>query len=246
MDILFVIDSIKNLDKKISLITDNFGNNIKFFVHAKLVADIAKNKFIATNTIAIYNKNVNVTIDKYIKSANYTPTNTLLYYSSADIDSTILNEMRDKIILNPSTIYVKKHFNLFKKCWVWIYNKIVKTVFGMYDEYASIKLQYISENVMRSLIDVKFRNHIFTISESTSIQIDKSKASSFYDMPKFQKSYLINCIVFVLALMGYVVLEKFFKLRFWMYFMIIAVLLAIIISFIVLIVKAILDIRYKN
>ena len=70
MDILFVIDSIKNLDKKISLITDNFGNNIKFFVHAKLVADIAKNKFIATNTIAIYNKNVNVTIDKYIKSAN--------------------------------------------------------------------------------------------------------------------------------------------------------------------------------
>ena len=93
MEILFIIDSVEKIEHKISLL-ESFNADIKFFVHSKCVSKIINNKYIVNRVVAIYNNNVNVTIDKYLKSSEYKPTKTLLYYASADLDINIINQIR--------------------------------------------------------------------------------------------------------------------------------------------------------
>ena len=109
MEILFIVDNADDINKKISLF-ENLSDNIKFFVDAKLVGKVARNKQVSKNTIAIYNGNLNATIDNYIKSKDYTPTPTLLYCSSAQLSSNMVEEIRNNLMLKPHVIYAKKKF----------------------------------------------------------------------------------------------------------------------------------------
>ena len=245
MEILFVIDSVEGLERKISLL-EGFGAEIKFFVHYKYVAEIIKNKFIVNRVVAIYNNNLNVTIDKYLKSENYKPTSTVLYYSSADLTHEMISNIRDNLKLKPSVIYVKKKFNWWSKFKLWFYQKVIKLIFGLNDEYASIKLQYFSDELMGAFAQTNFKNHIFSIPNNLSIELDKGNESSYYAKPKFNKNYLYNPIVLCLILICYVVLERFLILPFWVYLLVIALILATIINWIIMIVKNVFDIRYRK
>ena len=179
MEIFFVIDSIDNIEHKISLL-EGFGANIKFFVDAKLVPKILSNKYIVDRVIAIYNKNVNVTIDKYIRSDKYVSQGTLLYYASADLKLDIVEDIRERLKANPHVVYVKKKLNAWKRFKLWFYKKLINFIFGIEDEYASTKLQYFSAEIMDVFIKTNFKNHIFSIPESQTIIIDAKRAESYY------------------------------------------------------------------
>ena len=155
MEIFFVIDSLDNIEHKISLL-EGFGDNIKFFVDAKLVPKLLTNKDIINKVVAIYNKNVNVTIDKYIKSSKYELQDTLLYYSSAELDLEIVEDIRQRLTAKPEVIYVKKRLNAWKRFKLWFYQKFIKFIFGVTDEYASVKLQYFSAEMMSALVETSF------------------------------------------------------------------------------------------
>jgi hypothetical protein len=143
MEILFVIDSLQDIQRKISLL-EPLGD-IKFFVNSKYLADMVGKKKVLDNIVAVYSKNVNTTIDKYLNAKEYIPTDTILYYSSAELTSKLIDKIRDNLQLKPNTIYIKKKLNWLDKVKMWFYNKFIKLLFGMNDEYASIKLQYFSE-----------------------------------------------------------------------------------------------------
>ena len=246
METLFIVDSLKDLDRKISMITDNFGDKIKFFANSKLIAKLTNNKFIVKNLVSIYSDKINDTIDKYIKSNEYVPQNTIIYFSSAKLDDELVQEMRQRLQYNPVTVYVKKKLNWFGKIKLWLYNKLVKLVVGMEDEYASVKFQYVNAELMSALKQTNFRNHLFAIPNADEIELEKESAKSFYDKPKFNKNYLYSPIIFCLVLVAYVLLEAFVKVQFWMYFLIILSLISIIISTFILIIKNRFDTRFKK
>lgn len=245
MEIFFVVDSVDNIEHKISLL-ESFGGNIKFFVDAKLVPKILGNKDIISRIVSIYNKNVNVTIDKYIKSDKYKIQKTLLYYASADLTLDIIEDIRERLKIEPSVIYVKKKLNAWKRFKLWFYQKLIKFIFGITDEYASIKLQYFSSEIMEVLVETGFKNHIFSAPESDVITLNDKKATSYYTKPKFNKNMLYNPIVMCIILMGYVVFEKFFKLPFWAYFFVVSLLIATGVSWVCMAIKYRFDTRYKK
>ena len=245
MEILFIIDDVKDLERKISRF-DVLGANIKFFVSSKYAGQLISNKQIVNNIVAIYKNNVNVTIDKYIKSASYKPQETILYYSSAELTNEIVDKFRENLKLKPDTIYVKKRFNWWQKFKLWFYKNIIRLIFGVEDEYASIKLQHFSQQAMQVFMETSFKNHIFSVSNALSIELDKDKEASYYNKPKADKNCLYNPIVICLILICYVVLEKLFVLPFWVYFLVVALILAVIVNWITMTIKNNFDIRYRK
>ena len=245
MEILFVVDKLEDIEKKISLL-ESFGADIKFFVDSKNVAKLVKNKYILDRIVAVYSKNVNITIDKYLKGDEYKPTETLLYYSSAKLTVEIVNKIREDLKLNPDTIYIKKKFSMWDKIKMWFYHKVIKLIFGINDEYASVKLQYFSKNIMSALSETNFKNHIFRVENYLNIELVKGEEETFYNKPKFNKNYLYNFVALCLILICYVVIERFLVLPFWVYLLIIALILATIINLIVFIIIGAFDCRYKK
>lgn len=217
MEILFIVDSIKDIDKKIALL-EPLGADIKFFVDAKNVAKLTRKKRVVAHISAIYNNNINATIDKYLKDENYKPCATVIYYSSAELTVEIVNQIRQQLQLNPDTIYVKKKLSLWNRFKMWFYHKVIRFIFGANDAYASVKLQYFSADLMEAFVATSFKNHIFNINNSVSIELSKDKEKSYYNKVKFNKNYLYNPIAFCLILICYVVMEKFLNLPFWLYF----------------------------
>ncbi|MBQ7798535.1 MAG: hypothetical protein IJ371_05370, partial [Clostridia bacterium] len=152
MEILFIVDSVEDIERKISLL-EVFGADIKFFVNSKYVVELIKNKYIVNRVVAIYNNNVNTTIDKYLKSSTYKPTPTLLYYSSAKLTSSMVDDIRERLKYQPNVIYVKKKITVWDKIKLWFYQKVINLIFDMKDEFASIKLQYFNEDVMHAFAE---------------------------------------------------------------------------------------------
>ena len=245
MEILFVVDSVDDIDKKIAMF-EPLGADIKFFVDSKCVAKLVQNKKVLNSIVAMYSKNVNITIDKYLKSSEYTPTDTILYYASADLTPALVEEIRENLQLKPNTIYVKKKFGWWDKIKLWFYHKFIKLLFGMNDEYASVKLQYFNEFTMGVLAQTSFKNHIFGIPNSVSIELKDEQKTSFYNTTIFDKNYLYNALAICLILLCYVVLERFLALPFWVYLLVIALLLATAINWIVMVIKNHFDCRYKK
>jgi ketopantoate reductase len=245
MEILFVLDSMENIEHKISLL-ESFGADIKFFVHSKYVAQIIKNKFIVNRVVAIYNNNINATIDKYLKEQKYKPTDTLLCYSTANPTNEMINKIRDCLQLKPNIIYIKKKMNWWSRFKFYFYKKFIKFMFGFDDEYASVKLQYFSAELMEAFKQTNFKNHIFSIENSLNIEIADENTINYYSKPKFNKNCLYNPIIMCLVLICYVVLEKFLALQFWVYLFIIAMLLAVVVNWIVMIIKNTFDTRFKK
>ncbi|MBO5910351.1 MAG: hypothetical protein J6Q15_02455 [Clostridia bacterium] len=245
MEVLFIVDQVKGLDKKISFFED-MGADIKFFVNFKLTGKVISNKKILSNMVSIYNNNINKSIDEYVKKEGYVATETLLYYSSVDINNDMINQIIEKIGLNPDTIYVKKKFNWWSKFKLWFYQKVIKLLFGMNDEYASFKLQYFSKRLMEAFVKTNFKNHIFSIQTSDFVEIEKEQEKLYYGTRKFNKNLLYNPIAFCLILICYVVLERFLALPFWVYFLVVALLLCTIINLIIMMIVSAFDYRYKK
>ena len=245
MEILFIIDQVEDLDKKIKLLGP-FSSDVKFFVQSDIVPKLIRKKKIVKQIVAMYSKNVNVTIDKYLRQENYNPTDTLIYYSSAELTAEMVNAVRERLEFKPDTITFKKKLNWWGRTKLWFYNALVKILFGAEDGYASLKLQYFSADMMEVFKATSFKNHIFKWPNEISIELEQGKEQSYYNKTKFNKNYLFNPMAICFVLICYVLLEKFFKLPFWAYLLFVMLLITIIINTFVMIIKDVLDTRYKK
>lgn len=246
MEILFVIDSLDDLDKKIELFNQTFEAKFKFFVDSKIATKVMKNKFVMSNIVSIYSGDAAETIEKYVKQSNYLPEETVVYYSSAEIDKHLLDDMLLKITKRPKMVFIKKTFSWWDKVKFYFYSLIIKWLFGSVDEYASVKLQYINKNLMKAAVETRFMNRVFSVENAEIVELDKQKVKSHYLKLDFSKYHILNAIIFCLVLIAYIVLEAFFKLQFWVYLLMLISILSIVICEIIFISKEMFDKRLKK
>lgn len=246
MEILFIVDSLVDLDKKITLFEQSVDAKFKFFVDSKLATQVMHNKFIMSNLVSIYSESINNSVDKYVKSESYKPDDTLIYYSSADIDKFLLDKMLYNIRKQPNIVYVKKTLTWWDKIKLWFYSTVLKLLFGANDEYASLKLQYINRNLMENVVKTKFANRIFSVENAQVIELSHDKVKSHYFRLSLKSYHFWNAFALCLILIAYVMVEAFFNLAFWMYLLIAILILSVIIDEIILLVKEAFDNRLKK
>lgn len=229
MQTFFVIDSIKDLDKKVNLIINNIGDDIKFFVKASLYTKITHNAFVLKNIVGAYKNNEKRKIDEYLQSSNCVLDSTILYYSSVDIDTALLVKLREKSKAGYDSVFVKSKQNIFQKFGDWIYKTFAMFMYRVSDANCSPKLQAMSKAFMEYLQATTFCNHILEVKYKIVLEVGKN--TSLTPKVKFNKYYLYDLIGFFALILGYILLEAFFNLRFFVYFAIVlGTILAIIVA----------------
>lgn len=247
MQVFFVIDSLAELDFKINLIQNFFSNDIKFFINSKFYGKIYNNQYIMSNTVKIFEGNEKAKIDDYLKSDKCNIDDTFLYYSSVKLSKDILQDVTKKKMYNYDAIYFKKKENAFSRFLKTIYQKIVNILFRVEDAFCSTKIQYISANFMENLKKNKFNNHIFKAKNSSEIELENAnQAKTLSNKITFNMKSLYILIGLFASILLFVVLDVYFKLMFWVYFLFFMIVLLSIILFILMLFDNIFRSRYKK
>ncbi len=228
MQTYFVIDDTKDLDKKINMVINNIGSDIKFFVKANLYTQVASNGMVVKNIAGVYKNNEKSKIDEYLHSEKCTIDTTLLYYSSVKIDEQLLIRLREKTMAGYDTVFVKQKQNIFQKLGSWIYQKFAMFLYRILDANCSPKLQTMSKQFMEHLQATTFCNHIIDVKYKTVVEVEQN--INLMPKVKFSKFYLYDIIALLAILVSYVLLEVFLDLPFFVYF---AVVLGIILTIVV-------------
>jgi len=247
MQILFVIDDLKEIDDKISLFETYIKGDFKFFVDISLYSKIADNKFVIENLAGVFEDYPSSKIDEYIKSDKFKLSDCIVYYSSMKITVDLIKKFNDKIGYQYNSVTVKQKFNFFQKVFNWIYDKCIKFIFREKDELSSNKLQYMSKTLMQDLIDTRFNNRIFEIENSVFLDCeDKEIVKTMKNKFKLKKYNLFNMIFLVSLISVYVLTEALFKLPFWAYILFIFFSLTSIFLIFLLISYNIFELRYET
>ena len=228
MQTFFIIDDTKDLDKKINMIINNIGDDIKFFVKANLYTQISGNATVMHKTAGVFKNNEKSKIDEYLHNEKCTLDTTLLYYSSVNIDDKLLMNMRNKAMTDYDTVFVKPKRNIFQRFCSWIYQKFTLFLYRVQDVDCSTKLQIMSKRFVEYLQQTTFCNHILDVKYKVIIEAEKN--TNLTPKTKFSKFYLYDIIAFLVILMSYVLLEVFLDLRFFVYF---AIVLGVVLTIIV-------------
>lgn len=247
MQIFFVVDEINGLEDKIDCLSRVFNADIKFFVPIALYTQINKNRFLLEHLAGVFDGSVNKKIDEYIKSEKFILSNVLLYYASANLSINVLKKIADKIGYRYDSIYVAKKTGRLKRFFERIYLKMLSLMFRSEDALCYTKVQYMSSDFMEHLKTTKFNNYILKAQNCDIIEIEDEKEKNNLKIKfKFEKYNLINIIAFIITLIIFIILINFLKLKFWVYFSFIMLILLEIALSIMLIVNNIFYIRYKN
>ncbi len=233
MQTFFVIDDTKNLNKKIDWIINNIGDDIRFFVKTNLYTHTASNQMVMNNLAGVYKDNEILKIDEYIHSDKYPSCdNVFLYYSSVELDEKLLTEIREKAVCGYDSVFVRPKRNWWSRFTDWMYQKMAKFMFNVEDSCCSPKIQYMSKEFVEHLKETTFCNHIFAVRKKAIIEVaDKEQKSTLNPKITFNKYYLYDILALILILAGYVVLETFLKLPFFVYFaLVLSVILAVVIA----------------
>lgn len=247
MQIFFVIDELKNLQEKIDLVSRIFNAEIKFFVPTHNYTKINDNAFVLQHLAGVYDGGVNKKIDEYIKSEKFNLSNVLLYYSSSNVSANKLKEIESKIRYRYDAIYLEKKRNLFKNFFKKLYSKIISWMFRVEDAGCYTKVQYLSIEFMEHLKNTNFNNYILKAKNSAVIEVESEEENnSLKTKFKLKKYNIVNVIMFFIILIIYIVLSNIFKLKFYIHFMFIMLILLEIALAIMLIVNNIFSLRFKK
>lgn len=233
MQTFFIVDSIKDLDKKIDNIISNIGDNIKFFVKAKFYTRVAQNSFLLKNIAGVYNNKPNYKIDEYLKSDKCAEVDaTLLYYASVDVGEDVLKRMREKMTYNYDSVFVNSKQNWWNKLTGWFYKKITKLMYRVSDVNCSTKIQLISKRFMQYLQETTFCNHPFEVSKMCVINVaGKEQVSTLKSKIRFNKYNLYNLLALLIIWVAFVICEAHFDLPFFVYFaVVLSTILAIVVA----------------
>lgn len=214
MQVFFIIDSIENIDEKFEKIKNIFDCKICCFVKTSFYTTISSNFEIINSLCGVYNDNANTKINEYIHSANYEADDCVVVYASADLKNEFILELKNKISYDYDVIYVKNKETFFSKVKDKMYSKFISLMFNTEDYTCSIKFQYLSKKSMKKLIAGRFNNRILKEERSTIMYFDE-KNLSLKEKRRYDKKMILSLIVGVSLLILFVVLEVFFKLKFY-------------------------------
>ena len=209
MKVIFVIDSVNELNNKINMLKTRFGNDILYIVKSNLVSLV---KTYGINPNGVYKNN-------YIKVLhvilNYNLNNDIVIcYSSVKLSNELLNKFIAKIGNKQKIVNVMPYYNAFENIGNSAYNIYVKSLFGVKDSLTSSKLQFLPAAIVNELVTTHFGNRLFLLDESYSstIHIEKGELSeSLKTKTTFSKFYLIPIIIALAITMGLILSLAFFK-----------------------------------
>lgn len=213
MRVVFVVDNISNIKQKIELLKKYYGNNIIFIVKAHF------SKLFATfgyNINAIYVNNLARTIHFTLNKLQ--PEDTIIYYSSLNIDTSLLNNFTKKINNKQKIVNVMPKYNWLENVSNNLYNVYVKSLFHSKDSMASPKLQFLPAMFVNELLASHIGNKLFELRPEyvTNLYIeDKEICKQLKPKAKFNKFNLIPIIVALVITYLLIACLIFFKSNFF-------------------------------
>lgn len=197
MKVVYVVDCITNLTKKINLITNKFGNNILYIVRADLV-DLFKTYGFTAN--AVYYKNLTEVTHALLLKTNVD--DLLICYSSLNFDHALLDKFANKIGDKTKIVNLMPNYNSFEQMCNSAYNIYVKSIFKIKDSLISHKLQFIPSVYATDLLSSHLGNRLFEIKPEyiKNVYVDNKEINKSTKTKSHSIKYDLISIIIALAI----------------------------------------------
>ena len=209
MKILYVIDCITDLNKKINTIKNRLGENIFYIVRADLV-DIFKTYGLNPN--AIYYKNLVEVMHSLLLKSEIE--DVIICYASLKFDSALLNKFGNQIGDKSRVVNLMPNYNTFENMCNSAYNVYVKSLFKVSDSLASPKLQFIPGALIAELLQSHLGNRMFELNPNfcTNITVEDKEINKSMKTKSHSLKYdLISIIIALVITIGLLASIAYYK-----------------------------------
>ena len=203
MKVVYVIDSISNLNAKVDKIKNRFGDEILFVVKSNLVPIFQTYGYTAN---AVYGKNLAKTI--HFLLARLENLEDIVYLkSSLDLTDKLLNKFIAAIGNRSKIVNVLPTYNTFESIGLSCYNVYVKSLFKIEDSLNSSKIQFIPKFFLNELLATHFANKMFQLKPEmvTNIYFEEKEINkNLKEDKKFNKFTLLPIIAALIITLCFV------------------------------------------
>jgi len=212
MKIVYIVDSITDLNNKINTITNKLGNNILYVVRADLV-DLFKTYGLIPN--AIYYKNLTEVTHSLLLKCEVD--DVILCYASLKFNNALLTKFINKIGDKSKVVNLMPQFNTFERMCNSAYNVYVKSIFKAKDSLSSPKLQFIPHGYMIELLSSHLGNRLFELKPEFKNNVfveDKEIKKSMKTKSNSIKYTLISAIIALIITIGLLASIAYYKVSY--------------------------------
>ena len=201
MKVIFVVDSLANLNQKINMLQSRFGSNIVYVVKADLAKLFSTYGYF---TSAVYNNNLAKVIHYTLLRLDLS--SVVVCYASLELNNNLLNNFIANINDGNKVVNVMPNYNFFERISNAAYNIYVKSIFKNEDSLVSPKLQFLPEQFVQELLVSHFGNKMFALPENltTTIFVEDKKVNSSLKIKtgfnKFSLIPIIACLIITACL----------------------------------------------
>ena len=212
MKIVFVVDSISDINNKINLFKSRFGDSLYFVVRADLAQLFQTYNYSAS---AIYYKNLSEVVQSMLLRTDLE--DIVIYRSSLNINNDLMNKFISAIGKKDKVVNIMPQYNTFEQICNSAYNVYVNSLFKMKDCLASTKLQYIPETILGELLLTHIGNRLFEIGTeySRNVYIENKETNESLKTKTFSWKYNIIAIIIALCVtMGLLASIAYYKVSY--------------------------------
>lgn len=200
MKVVYVVDCATELNRKINLLTNRFGDNVFYVVRADLVNFF---KTYGHSPNAIYYTDLTKTIHALLLKSEIE--DVVICYASLKFDDKLLNKFIASIGTKEKVVNLMPKYNMFEQMCNATYNVYVKTLFKLKDSMVSPKLQFIPASFMVDLLSSHLGNRLFELEPEVckNIHFENKEVNASMKV-KFNplKYSLISIIITLVLTMG--------------------------------------------
>lgn len=199
MKVVYVVDSITDINKKINMIQNRFGDNIVYVVKSNLVPLF---KTFGHTIHAEYGHNLMNVIHTILLNSQVD--DIVIAYSSLTLSNELLNSFISAIGTKEKIVCLMPEYNTFEKIYNSIYNVYVKSIFKIKDSLVSNKLQFLPKDFVFELLKSHIGNRLFETNQNltTNIKINDKGINSSSKTKGNSRISLICLIVALVLTMG--------------------------------------------
>ena len=195
MKVIYVIDSVTDINSKIQLLQNRFGKDIYYVVNANLVKIFQTYEY---QINAIYAKNLPEVINTLLAKSE--EIDDIVYlHASLKIDDKIINKFIATIQANSrKVVNVCPNYSFFEQFSNAAYNIYVKALFKNKDNLASAKMQYLPKEFVMEILASHFGNKLFEINPAYCKELyyeDKEFNNNLKTKTGFNKNLLVPIIL---------------------------------------------------
>ncbi|MBQ9795568.1 MAG: hypothetical protein IJW36_01220 [Clostridia bacterium] len=212
MKVVYVVDCVTDLTKKINAVTNKFGTDIVYVVRADLV-DFFKTYGFLPNAI-YYNNLVEVIHSLLLKSS---VEDVIICYASLKFDNNLLTKFTNAIGDRSRIVNISPQYNTFEQVCNSAYNVYVKSLFKLKDSLATPKLQFIPSFYMVDLLSSHLGNRMFELNPEhcRTITVDDKEINKSMKTKNHSLKYdLISIIIALLVTVGLLASIAYYKVSY--------------------------------